>query len=52
MNVKEVKNTTVNYFFASEFSESEEEKTNDNGKSPCLSNFNIPDYNQLVQMEQ
>lgn len=43
-------NSTVNYFFNSEFSESDEEKSNDDRENKCLSNFNIPDYDELVRM--
>ncbi|XP_017755625.1 PREDICTED: box C/D snoRNA protein 1 [Eufriesea mexicana] len=50
--VKEKKNLPVNYFFNSEFSESEEEKLIDDRKNECSSSFNIPSYDELVKMEQ
>lgn len=50
-NIKE-KNSTVNYFFNSDFSDSEEEKLNDDRKNECLSNFNIPNYDKLIKMGQ
>ena len=49
-NMKGKTNSTVNYFFNSEFSESDEEKSNDDRENKCLSNFNIPDYDELVRM--
>ncbi|KOC65985.1 Box C/D snoRNA protein 1 [Habropoda laboriosa] len=52
MNIKEEKSSTVNYFFNSEFSESEEEELSNNQKSDHLSNFCIPNYDELVKMEQ
>ncbi|KAK1117378.1 hypothetical protein K0M31_016748 [Melipona bicolor] len=51
-NMKEETNSTVNYFFNSEFSESDEEKSNKKSKSKWLSNCNIPNYNELVKMKQ
>lgn len=48
--MKEKTNLTVNYFFNSESSGSDEEKSNDDRGSKCLSNFNIPDYDELVRM--
>ncbi|KAG9433393.1 box C/D snoRNA protein 1 [Apis mellifera carnica] len=51
MNIKE-KNSTVNYFFNSDFSDSEEEKVNDDQKKECVSNFNIPNYDELIKMGQ
>lgn len=50
-NIKE-KNSTVNYFFNSDFSDSEEEKLNDDRKNEYLSNFNIPNYDELIKMGQ
>lgn len=50
--MKEKKNLPVNYFFNSEFSESEEEKSIDDRKGECSSSFNIPNYDELVKMEQ
>ncbi|XP_043254229.1 box C/D snoRNA protein 1 [Colletes gigas] len=52
INRREEKSSTVNYFFNSEFSESDEEKMNDDRKAKQSSNFNIPNYNELVKMEQ
>lgn len=49
--VKE-KNSPVNFFFTSEFSESEEEMVNNEQNNRRLVNFNIPDYDDLVKMEQ
>ncbi|XP_076755952.1 box C/D snoRNA protein 1 [Xylocopa sonorina] len=51
MTVKE-NNTTTNYFFNSEFSESEDEKPSDDKTNGCLSNLNIPNYDKLIKMEQ
>lgn len=48
--MKEKTNSTVNYFFNSELSESDEEKSNDDRESKRLSNFNIPDYDELIKM--
>ncbi|XP_076654061.1 box C/D snoRNA protein 1 isoform X2 [Halictus rubicundus] len=47
-------NSTVNYFFNSEFSESEEETGNDDRKigTTNMKTFNIPNYDELVKMEQ
>ncbi|CAK9821788.1 Box C/D snoRNA protein 1 [Anthophora retusa] len=52
MNVKEEKNSPVNYFFNSEFSESEDEELHNNHRNDRSSNFHIPDYDELVKMEQ
>lgn len=49
--MKQKTNSTVNYFFNSEFSESDEEKSSKKSKSEWLSNCNIPNYNELVKME-
>lgn len=47
---KEGKDSTVNYFFNCDLSDSEDEKPNVRNKN--VSNFNIPDYGELVKMEQ
>ncbi|CAK9812859.1 Box C/D snoRNA protein 1 [Anthophora quadrimaculata] len=52
MNVKEEKNSPVNYFFNSEFSESEDEELHNDQRNDRPSNFHIPDYHELVKMEQ
>ncbi|CAK9810384.1 Box C/D snoRNA protein 1 [Anthophora plagiata] len=52
MNVKEEKNSPINYFFNSEFSESEDEELHDDRKNDRSSNFHIPNYDELVKMEQ
>ncbi|XP_033185029.1 box C/D snoRNA protein 1 [Bombus vancouverensis nearcticus] len=49
-NMKEKTNSTVNYFFNSEFSGSDEERSNNDRGSKCLSNSNIPDYDELIRM--
>ncbi|XP_003699904.3 box C/D snoRNA protein 1 [Megachile rotundata] len=49
---KEKKASSVNYFFNSGTSESEDEKMNDNRKTEQLSDFNIPYYNDLIKAEQ
>lgn len=48
--MKEKTNLTVNYFFNSEFSGSDEEKSSDDRESKRLSNFNVPDYDELIRM--
>lgn len=49
IQTKEEKDSTVNYFFNCDLSDSEDEKPNVRNKN--LSNFNIPDYDELVKME-
>ncbi|XP_054007395.1 box C/D snoRNA protein 1 [Hylaeus anthracinus] len=51
-NTKIKKPSTVNYFFNSELSESDEEKISDNRQTKHSSNFNIPEYDELVRMER
>ncbi|XP_078045745.1 box C/D snoRNA protein 1 [Augochlora pura] len=48
------KNSTVNYFFNYELSESEEESGNSDRRIVATNrkSFNIPDYDELVKMEQ
>lgn len=47
-------NSAVNYFFDSEFSESEEETGNEDRKISTTNTrtFNIPNYEELVKLEQ
>ncbi|XP_017887302.1 box C/D snoRNA protein 1 [Ceratina calcarata] len=49
MKTKGGKDSTINYFFNSDLSDSEDEKPNVRNKT--LSNFNIPDYDELVKRE-
>ncbi|XP_076282457.1 box C/D snoRNA protein 1 [Lasioglossum baleicum] len=48
------RNSAVNYFFNSEFSESDEEMGNDDQKisTTNMRTFNIPNYEELVKLEQ
>ena len=50
--LKTEKNSPVNYFFNAEVSESEDEPMNNDRKSGRVSNFDIPNYDALVKMEQ
>ncbi|XP_076183344.1 box C/D snoRNA protein 1 isoform X2 [Ptiloglossa arizonensis] len=51
-NTKIEQNSTVNYFFNCEFSESDEERISNDQKTKHLPNFEIPKYDELVKMEQ
>ncbi|XP_031849468.1 box C/D snoRNA protein 1 [Nomia melanderi] len=54
MHKKLKNNSKVNYFFNSEYSESEEEGGNGDRENEVsrVKTFNIPNYNELVKMEQ